>query len=262
MRPAAVGFHCPDEVAEARRTVRQPRTALGGRIGGRREATMTLIGINVLVFIIMVASGAGFFDSGISKLFAEFALVPDRVGFRNSDGSVTVFQGVAHGDYYRLVTSQFLHFGIVHLGLNMFVLALVGPQLEQVLGRLRFVTLYLLAGIGGGVATYAFGSTSEIAAGASGAIFGLFGAYYAIARRFRADTGPIVLTIVINVVFSLSVPHIDIRAHLGGLVTGAVLGAVLAYAPRERRDAFHLAGFAAMILILAAITAARTAALT
>lgn len=262
MRPASVGFQCPEEVRESQRTVREARTTLGGRVRAGRDATSVLIGLNVVVFVIMLASGASPISGSISALFARFALLPDRIGYPRPDGTVMVFQGVAHGDYYRLVTSQFLHFGIFHILTNMYVLYVIGPPLERALGRSRFVALYLVAGIGGGVASYAFGPPTEIAAGASGAIFGLFGAFYVVARRMGGSTGPVLGIIALNLFISVAVPRIDIRAHLGGLITGALLGVALAYAPRDRRALVQGGGFTAVALVLAAITAVRTASLS
>lgn len=260
MRPASVGFHCPEEIAEARRTVRAPRTALGGRISAGRDATTVLVGLNILVFVIMTVSGTGILAGQPSLLFAEFADVPGRVVAVTPDGGAHLLAGVAHGEVWRLLTAMFLHFGVIHLALNMYVLLLVGPPLEAALGRLRFVLLYLLAGLGGSVASFAFGPHAQIAAGASGAIFGLFGAYYVIARRIGAQTGPIVATIGLNLVISFSVAFIDVRAHVGGLVTGAAVAAVLAYAPRNRRTLVQGAGAAAVALLLAALAIAHAPA--
>lgn len=251
MRPAAVGFQCPEEIKETRRTTRAPRTVLGGRVHAGRDVTTVLIGINVVVFLIMTVSGTGFFNGDPSLLFARFADLPGRlVVFHGS--STTTLDGVANGEWYRLVTSMFMHFGIIHLALNMYVLLLVGPPLEQALGRVRFTTLYLIAGFGGSVASFVFGSVTEIGAGASGAIFGLFGAYYVVARRIGAETGPIVATIAFNVVLSFAISNIDIRAHLGGLVVGSLMGAVMAYAPRgPQRSTIQAAGSIVIVAVLA-----------
>jgi len=264
MRPASVGFQCPEEVKETRRTTRQPRTVLGGRVQvGGRDVTSVLIGINVLVFVIMTASGTGFLSGNPSLLFARFADLPGRL-FVLSGGSdfaacpssqCTQLDGVANGEWYRLVTSMFMHFGIIHLALNMYVLLLVGPPLEKSLGRIRFTALYLIAGFGGSVASFFFGSVTELGAGASGAIFGLFGAYYVVARRIGAETGPILATIGINIAISFAISNIDIRAHLGGLATGALVGAIMAYAPRGPYRTWIQAGGSAVVLVALVIAA-------
>ncbi|MGH3744192.1 MAG: rhomboid family intramembrane serine protease, partial [Mycobacteriales bacterium] len=253
MRPASVGFQCPDELAGQRRTVRQGRTQFGGRVTEGATVTRALIGLNVLVFIIMTASGTGFFDGHPSSLFLRFSLLPDV------PGGAHPYAGIANGEYYRLVTAMFLHFGILHIASNMYVLYFVGPTVERAFGRVRYVTVYLLAGIGGSVASFLFGPVLENGAGASGAIFGLFGAYYVVARKMNAGTAGILGVIAINLVISVAIPNIDIRAHLGGLVVGAVAGAVVVYAPRARRTAVQAAGLAVILLVLAAAVGFRAA---
>ena len=253
MRPAAVGFQCPEELKQ-NRAARVPRTLLGGPVtASGRDATSVIIAINVVVFVIMTASGTSFLGSHISLLFARFAEIPGRVRWSDT----VVLQGTANGDWFRLFTSMFLHFGILHIASNMYVLFLVGPALERALGRMRFVALYLAAGFGGSVASFLLSGPTSIAAGASGAIFGLFGAYYVVARRLGGETGPIVGTIVLNLVISVAIPNIDIRAHLGGLVVGALLGAVLAYAPRERRNTVQAGGFLVVVVALVVLSVAR-----
>jgi membrane associated rhomboid family serine protease len=257
MHPAAVGFQCPEELKDARRTARAPRTVLGGQVAHRgRDATTILIGINVLVFVIMTASGTSFFGSHVSTLFERFALVSTSGNYGNGS-SFNHLEGVADGAWYRLITAMFLHFGILHVASNMYVLFLVGPALERALGRTRFVALYFVAGFGGSVASFLLGSPTEIGAGASGAIFGLFGAYYVVARKFGGETGAIVGTIVVNLFISVAIPNIDIRAHIGGLIVGAILGAVLAYAPRERRAVIQASGFVVVTVILVALAVFR-----
>ena len=265
MRPASVGFQCPDEVSQARRTTRAPQGRFGGQLAAHAYATYALIAINMVMFVITTASGTSFVDgSKQSALFDRLALVPDgRPGGQPVSFGVLgrLEPGVAHGQYERLVSSMFLHFGIIHILLNMYVLFAIGPQLESVLGRIRYVGIYLLAGFGGAVSSYLFGPLTEVGAGASGAIFGLFGAYFVVARRIQAQTGPIVTTIVINLVLSVSISNIDIRAHLGGLVVGALVGFVLAYAPRQNRLVVQSAGCAAVLLALLLAAALRTSAL-
>jgi len=242
MTAASVGFHCPECVSEGAKTVREARTVYGGRIrpgGPVGVATMSLIAINVVVFIITVASGAGFVSgaAGKSTIYERFALIPVEV---------------AHGEWYRLITAAFLHYGILHIGFNMYALYIVGPPLEAALGRLRFVVLYLLAGIGGSALSVAFGPIGEQAAGASGAIFGLFAALYIIARHRRLATEGILITIVANLIFTFAVPGIDWRGHVGGLVTGAAISLVYARAPQgPHRDRFQAIGVGVIALVLA-----------
>jgi membrane associated rhomboid family serine protease len=202
--------------------------------------TQVLIGINVVAFVITVSSGANFLNGhGSSTVYNRFALVPAEV---------------AHGQWYRLITAAFLHYGIWHIFVNMYALLIVGPQLEAALGRIRYVVLYALAGIGGGVLSVALGPVNEQAAGASGAIFGLFGALYIVARHQKLQTNMLVGMIAINLVFSFTFSNIDWRGHVGGLVVGAAVAAVYAYAPRgPSRVQLQVAGIVAVAVVVAAV---------
>jgi membrane associated rhomboid family serine protease len=242
MIPASVGFQCPECVSEGRKDVRQARTVYGGvvRPGQMGLVTKILIGINVAAFLITVSSGANVLNGkGSSTIYDRFSLVPAEV---------------AHGQWYRLITAAFLHYGIWHIFVNMYALLVLGPQLEAALGRVRYVALYTLAGIGGGVLSLALGPVNEQAAGASGAIFGLFGALYIIARHQKLQTNLIVGMIALNLVFSFTFSNIDWRGHVGGLVVGAAVAAVYAYAPRGRRwPQMQIAGVAVVAVIVAAV---------
>lgn len=274
MRDASVGHQCPECVAEGRRSTRPPRTAFGGSVAGRQGyVTLTLIGLNVLVMLLAVVSerggglaGGGFGGIGgtVTPLHLWGALVPRPAIFTDGvDGPVVAMvQGVAGGDYYRLVTSMFLHYGLVHLLLNMWALWVLGRDLEYVLGPFRFIALYLLAGLGGSVAVYYFGQQNGLTAGASGAIFGLFGAIFVVLKRLGRDTSAVVPVLVLNLVITFAIPGISIAGHLGGLVWGAVVAFGLAYAPKERRTAVQVLVCAAVVVVLVALTLARTAALT
>lgn len=243
MIPASVGFQCPECVAAGQATVRTPRTVYGGRIrpGSRPDVvTLTLIGINVAVFVATTVSGMNAFSgSGNSSLFNHLALIPPAV---------------AHGEWYRLFTAAFLHFEIFHIGFNMWALYVLGPPLEATLGRLRYVALYLVSGLGGSILSLLLGPLNETAAGASGAIFGMFGGLYIIARHRNLATGGIVVTIVANLIFTFAIPNIDWRGHVGGLVTGTAVALILAMAPAGRNhDRIQAAGVAAVMVVLAAL---------
>ena len=140
---------------------------------------------------------------------------------------------IANGQYERLLTAAFLHANFLHILFNMMALLIVGPPIERTIGRVRFTSLYLLAALGGSVCSYLYSNARIEGVGASGAIFGLFGAYFVFARSRHADTGGIVVLIVINLVFSFADPLIDWRAHIGGLVTGTVVAAAFALAERR-----------------------------
>jgi membrane associated rhomboid family serine protease len=246
MRSASVGFQCPDDVAEGSRTMRQPRTVFGGRVSGdTSRVSLGLVGANVAVF-------------ALGLLLGERELVGR---FGNVGGAPGAF-GVADGEYYRLLTAAFLHAGLLHLMFNMFALATVGPMLESALGRVRFSALYVLSALAGSVLSFLLSSPLQFGVGASGAIFGLFGAYYVVVRRMGGETRSIVTLLVINLVITFTVPNIDWRAHLGGFVIGAFLAAAFAYAPRTgRRDAVQFGACALVAVVLVLVVVARVAAL-
>lgn len=246
MRSAAVGFQCPDCVSEGNRGVREARTVFGGRISGdTSRVSITLIALNVGVFVL------GYLV-GVRELQLRFANVVGEPGAL----------GVADGEYYRLLTAAFLHAGVLHLALNMFALAQLGPLLESALGRVRFLALYVLSALGGSVLSFAVAPAFTFGVGASGAVFGLFGAYYVVLRRLGGPTGSILGLLVVNLVITFTIPSIDWRAHLGGLVVGAVLAAVFAYTPNdERRATRHVVACAAVTTLLVAVVAVRRAGL-
>ena len=251
MIAASVGFQCPDDVREGSRSVRQPRTALGGRItGDTARVSVTLVGVNVLVFLL----GLGGLLPRATLDYGNLALLEDGSG-----GAI----GVAAGQYYRLLTAAFLHAGTFHLLSNMFALVSLGPVLEQALGRSRFLALYVVSALGGSTLSYLVSEPRTFGVGASGAIFGLFGAYYVVVRKVGGDTGSILTLLVINLVITFALPIIDWRAHVGGLLTGAAVAGAYAYAPRgARRTAVQAAGVLVVVGLLLLGLVLRTAALT
>ena len=263
MRAASVGFQCPDCVKEGARSVRGPVAAYGGAAVGQPRVTQVLLGLNVLLFVLTTIGGSGFlFGGGNSGLFEQLALAPTVHGAVR-DGMVVAADGVAQGQYYRLLTSMFLHFGIIHIALNMYCLYVIGPTLERTLGHLRFAVLYLVSGLGGAAASYALGSPNEQAAGASGAVFGLFAALFVVQRRRGGDVSGIVVTIGLNLALGLTSSSIDVRAHVGGLLTGAAVAGAMVYAPAgRRRTQVQVLGSLLVALAVAAVVAVRTAALT
>lgn len=140
------------------------------------------------------------------------------------------------GQWYRLFTSIFIHYSFFHILLNMISLLIIGRLVEPALGRWRYLALFLVAGLGGSVACYVFTGPIAQSAGASGAIFGLFGAYFVIARRARADTSGILVLIAINLFYSFVDTSISWQAHIGGLITGVVLAAALGLGRRGRHQ--------------------------
>ena len=251
MRAASVGFQCPDDVAAGAKTVREGRTVFGGRVSGdTSRVSITLIALNVLVFVVGLAMGE-------RTLQVEYGNVPGPVLLPDGVG------GVATGEYYRLLTAAFLHAGVFHLAMNMFALATLGPTLESALGRSRFLALYMLSALGGSTLSYLLSDPGQLGVGASGAIFGLFGAYYVVVRRLGGETRSIVTLLVINLVITFTIQIIDEKAHIGGLLTGALVAAAFAFTPKgPRRTAMHAAACAVVLVVLLGIVAARTAMLS
>ena len=266
MRSAAVGFQCPSCVAEGAKSIRQPKAAYGGAVVGSPTVTFALIGLNVLVFLVTTATGTGLaFGGGSSSIFEKLALAPTVHCTDVVDGLCQgIGPGVAQGEYFRLLTSTFLHFGVLHIALNMYCLFLLGPTLEAAFGRLRFSALYLLSGLSGAALSYALGPENEQAAGASGAVYGLFAAFYVLQRRRGGDVTQILTVIGINLVISFAASSfIDWRGHVGGLIGGGLVAAGLVYAPAGRnRWVVQAVAALAVAAVIVLVVVARTSALT
>jgi membrane associated rhomboid family serine protease len=249
MIDASVGFHCPECVREGNASVRKARTSLGGRLTDNAGyVTKVIIAINVLVFVAQRASGA--FERNLILIGNAF------------DPLTGQQLGVADGEYYRLLTAAFMHANVLHIAMNMYALFLFGPPLEAALGRLRFSVLYLLSAVGGTTLSYAFSAPNQQSLGASGAVFGLLGAFFVVNRRMGRETSGLVVLIVINFAFSFIAPGIDWRAHVGGMVSGALVALAFAYAPRSQRNLVQVAGCVVVLLVIVVLVVWRTAQLT
>jgi len=251
MRQASVGFHCPECVAEGAAQVRQPRTVFGGAVAANSDVvTKVLIGLNVAVFLLIRLTG-----DLASPLLARLVMV-GQVGFIEGIGATG---GVADGAVWRLLTSVFVHVGLLHLAFNMVALWLFGPTLESLLGRLRFVVLYLLCGLAGSVAVYVLADPLISTVGASGAVFGLLGAMLIISYKRGYDVRSLLALLAINAVFTfLPGTNISWQGHLGGLLAGLALGAAIAYAPAARRNALQWGAFATLLVLCLVIVGVRT----
>jgi membrane associated rhomboid family serine protease len=239
LRPAAVGHQCVECIRSGHSGSRAARGRFGGRVTTDARVTWTLVALNIACYIVELA-------------------YPNVINDGELIGKFGPVYGVADGQWYRLITSAFLHeplgtgFGILHIAFNMWALIVVGPPLERALGRLRFLAVYLVSALGGSVLFYLIGPVNTAAYGASGAIFGLFGAFFVMARRLRADPRPIVFLIVLNLAIGFLVPGIGWQAHVGGLIAGSALTAAYAYAPRPNRTLIQLAatvGVVALIIV-------------
>ncbi|MFZ9284309.1 MAG: rhomboid family intramembrane serine protease [Candidatus Nanopelagicales bacterium] len=163
-----------------------------------------------------------------------------------------------NGETWRLLTAGFLHASFLHLLFNMYVLWLLGSELEEILGHLKFISLYLIALIGGSTASYWFSDPASFSVGASGAVFGLMGAFLVVGSRLRQDVSQIMVLIAINVGIGFVVPGIDWRAHLGGLLSGAAIAWFLARKPDLVGRLLALTGVLGMFTLLQQAIAART----
>lgn len=249
MISASVGFQCPDCVREANKDAPAVRTPLGGRVtSGDALVTKALIAVNVAVFLLAQVGG---------NAFAARLYLVGRIYLR----PLAAPEGVASGEFYRLLTAAFLHQQLLHLAFNMLALWFLGPGLESLLGRARFLALYLLCAVGGTTASYLFNPPLQGSLGASGAVFGLLGASILVARRLQTQVSPLLVLLGVNLALGFSLRAVDWKAHLGGLVTGLALGAAFAYAPRARRTLVQAGAGLLVLAALGALVAWRTVTL-
>lgn len=239
LREASVGYHCVDCLSEAARSAPRGRTVAGASRVGKPVVVPILIAINVAIFALTVAAAGSVSDNYDSTLFRQTSLVPFDV---------------AGGEWWRLVTSGFLHFGLLHLAFNMFAMWVIGREVEAVLGRWRLLAVYLVSLLGGSAAVMLFSAGGGQTAGASGAVFGLMGALVVLLHRLKMPLGQVIGMIAINIVLGFAIPGISITAHLGGLVVGAATTAALVYLPNRQRPAVQAAAIAGIaVLVLLAI---------
>ena len=256
MRSASVGQQCVECVGEGARSTRQARTSFGGRPAAGAVVTWTLVAINVAVFLVTWAR------PGIVKDL-------EMLGYASYTATPPL-HGVAAGEWYRLITSAFLApatglsgLGFLDILFNMWALVFVGPSLEGLLGRVRFLAVYLLSAVGGGVMYYFIAPQNNPAVGASGAIFGLFGAWFVVSRRLRLDTRGIVTLIAINLAFGFFFHNVIAwQDHIGGLLAGALLTAAYAYAPRKNRAVVQVLATAAVVVLIVVAVVIRNGQLT
>lgn len=244
LREASVGYQCVDCVAEGARTAPRWRTVAGASRPGKPVMVPILIAVNVAIFVLTAVVAGSVSDNYDSALFRETSLVP---------------LDVAGGEWWRLVTSGFLHFGLLHLAFNMFAMWVIGREVETVLGRWRLLAVYLVSLLGGSAAVMLFSAAGTQTAGASGAVFGLMGALAVLLYRLKLPLGQVAILIVINVVLGLTIDGISLTAHIGGLVVGAATTAALVYLPNRQRPAVQAAAVAGVtVLVLLAIGASLT----
>jgi membrane associated rhomboid family serine protease len=249
MVPAPVGFQCPECVAEARREFRRgPGRPLRGGI----DVTRTLLAAIIAMFVIELATGAVGLMSGGSerKLIQLGAMQPILI---------------ANGQYWRLFSAMFLHANLLHIAFNGYALYLFGRFIESNFGKTRFTAIYFVTGFLASATSYAFGSLGDVGVGASGAIFGIFGAFiaYNYKRRHLAMSAQnlrwAMSMLVLNAILAFSFGAIDWRAHVGGLVAGLAAGVVAeGWGTRQQRRTVQIAGFLVIVAIGVALVVWRT----
>ena len=256
LRDAAVGQQCIDCVrgtGQGGQPARAARTVFGGRPSRSATVTWTLMAVNIVLYLVELAHQSLALDWAMLGYWPYYPGGP--------------WHGVAAGEWYRLITSAFLpgtgSLGILDIAFNMWALYIVGPGLEQLLGKVRFLALYLLSAVGGSVLFYYLAPQYTPALGASGAIFGLFGAWFVASRKLRIDSRGIVLLIALNLGLSFVYRStIAWQDHVGGLIVGAVVMAAYAYAPRKNRVAIQVGATVVVAVLLAIAVMIRTGQLT
>ncbi|MFD0316154.1 rhomboid family intramembrane serine protease [Streptomyces flavalbus] len=253
MISASVGFQCPECVrggsgSGPAPSASRPRTLAGGTVAADpRLVTKVLLLVNLVVFFVGRSSEA---------LLDHMVLVGEWPPYGPT-------QGVAEGEWYRLLTSVFAHYEIWHIAFNMLSLWWLGGPLEAALGRARYLALYLVSGLAGSALAYLLTSPYTSTLGASGAIFGLFGATAVLMRRLRYDMRPVIALLAINMIFTFNPAfNISWQAHIGGLVAGVVIGYAMVHAPRERRALVQYGTCALVLVIVVGMTILRTLQLT
>ncbi|MEU9995563.1 rhomboid family intramembrane serine protease [Streptomyces sp. NPDC048370] len=255
MVSASVGFQCPDCVRNGSGTghapdANQPRTLAGGRVASDgRLVTKILIAINLALFIAVQVAG--------DRVVDELSLI--GYAFSPPLGEVV---GVADGEWYRLLTSTFLHQEVAHFVFNMLGLWVIGGIVEPELGRIRFAALCLLSGLSGSALAYAVSAPNQASLGASGVVFGLIGAWAVLTRRQRYDMRPVALFVALSLLLTFTRPGISWEAHIGGLVGGALVTYGLLHAPKARRNLVQYGACGLVLLIDLGMVLFRSAALT
>lgn len=247
---APVGQKCPECVkAAGKQRIVNARSITAGPSFQTSPVVFSLIAINVAIFLI-----------GFTSNELERNLVRDFASIRLAlDGTQLI--GIETGEWWRALTSAFLHGGTMHLLFNMYFLYIFGPRLERQVGSVAFSGIYLASAAGGSMATYLFGPSATFSVGASGAMFGLFGAWlYAAYRQRGTAAGSAMFNqlggiLLINMALPLIIPNIDWRAHLGGLFTGMVIAFIWEQTATSQKNAKQMraiTGFAVLVLIMAA----------
>lgn len=222
MVDAAVGFQCPECVQTGVREQRQWVDYANPAI----PVTKLLIGVNLAVFVVilLIAGNFSLWGGGGTRIHADFALFAPAVDLG--------------GEWWRIFTSAFLHYGLLHIGMNMLILLWIGRLLEPMLGGLRFLLLYAVGLLGGSAGALLI-EPDGLTAGASGAVFGIAAAVVVAERSGAARWGNsgMLGLLALNIVLSFLIPNISVGGHLGGMVVGGLAAALLWYGPLRGSEA-------------------------
>jgi membrane associated rhomboid family serine protease len=257
MNSASVGFQCPSCVKEGSKQTRTGRLPYGGGHSGNPAlTTFVLMAMNLAVWISITTSGGN-----SSNILYKLALLP-KSSYRVDNGAYVVVKGVSDGAWWQVITSGFTQVEVWHIAVNMISLYIVGPQIEAILGRTRFLALYVIGIIGSSAAVMLLADTNSLTVGASGALFGLMGSLLVIAHKAKLNLGPILNVIGINALITV-VGHgfISWQGHLGGFITGVLVTGVLVYAPKPNRALVQWAGMATITVLAVALIVVRASAL-
>ena len=232
-RSAAVGIQCVDCVREATKAVPSRRTIFGGVARtGRPVVTITMMAICVVAFALDWAIPNGF-------VFQNFAYAPF----------------LTESEPWRMLTSAFLHStNIMHIAFNMYALWILGNALEPAFGRVRFLAVYLVSALAGSVGVLLISPIDTVVVGASGAVFGLFGALFVVQKKRGGDLRQILVLLAINAAIGFVIPNIAWQAHLGGLIAGALCTVAIAYAPTKNRNLVQWGGIAVVVVLMVGLT--------
>lgn len=269
MRDASVGFQCPDCVARGAKQTRSGRATYGGaRSGDPRLTSWLLIALNGLVWIAIQATGGR-----ASGLVDHLAIMPGgRCVLDDSGGryfpavaeqactgsGVTWAPGVADGSVWQVATTMFTHIDLMHIAFNMLALFFLGPGLEHVIGRARFLAVYLGSGLVASSFVMVFAAETSLTVGASGSIFGLLAAHLVVGRKIGADLSQLLLWLGLNVLITFTAASISWQGHLGGFVGGGLLALAIVHAPRgPRRELLQWGAVVLVMLVTAAVVVTR-----